>query len=329
MLGGDKSAFPRGQMKFNPPTKNPSYLLTVALVVALTLLAPISVSADVGPKPSLEFEFVYEIPERPTIIEATLLQCSDQTCLDAKPLEEMGPQGFSCGIDHCESMAYSYSDFAQLEIRFSDGVVRTSDVFKIEDFDASYRVAVRGTDMIVENLRGRGMNMGWILGVAACAGVGGLLFLALAIVFIILMARKAGERKATFHDAKGLFIGFWIFMLPSLGLALIFSTGAFIGLAIENFIALIYTKIRSRPKIETLTFVTLSNMVTLPALWITAFFIGGYDIYTLLFIEAVIWIVETLVLYILQRREIDLKEAALLSLAINGSSFLVGLLLPL
>jgi hypothetical protein len=315
-------------MKFNPLTKKYTYLVAVALVIALTLLAPISVSADIGPKPSLEFEFVFETANELTILEATLLQCSDQTCLDAQPLEEMGPQGFMCEITNCSSLAYGYSEYARLVIRFSDRVVRESDVFKIEDFSASYRVTVRENDMGVEKLRGRINPMVGILGVALCAGAGGLLFIALMLVFIILMVQKAGERKATFHDARKLFIGFWIFMLPALGLALIISTGAFIGLVIENVIALIYTKIRSRPKIETLTFVTLANMVTLPALWIAAFYIGGYEFYALLLIEVVIWVVETLILYILQRREIDLKEAALLSLSINGASFLIGLLLP-
>lgn len=305
-----------------------TYLLTVALVLLLTLLAPISVSADIGPKPSLEFEFAFETAKELTILEATLWQCSDQNCLDAKPLEEMGPQGFSCEIERCRAMAYGFSEYARLTILFSDGVIRESDVFKIEDFYASYRVTVLDNDIVVEKLHGRISPMDWILGAAVCAGVGGLLFLALILVFIILMVQKAGERKATIHDARKLFIGFWIFMLPPLGLALIFSTGAFIGLVIENVIALIYTKIRSRPKIETLTFVTLANMVTLPALWIAAFYIGGYEFYALLVIEVVIWIVETVILYILQRREIDLKEAALLSLLINGSSFLIGLLLP-
>jgi hypothetical protein len=328
MLGDEKFALPRGQMKFNPLTKKPTYLVTVALVIALSLLARISVSADIGPKPSLEFEFVFETVEELTIIEATLLQCSDQNCLDAEPLEEMGPQGFMCEIGNCSALAYGFSDYARLVIRFSDGVVRDSDVFKIEDFNARYRVTIRENDLGVEKLRGRINPMVGILGVALCAGAGGLLFLALMLVFIILMVQKAGERKATFQDARKLFIGFWIFMLPALGLALIFSTGAFIGLVIENVIALIYTKIRNRPRIETLTFVTLANMVTLPALWIAAFYIGGYEFYALLLIEVVIWIVETVILYILQRREIDLKEAALLSLSINGASFLIGLLLP-
>lgn len=315
-------------MTIKPHIKKSTYFLTTIALVALTFLATTSVSADIGPKPSIEFEFVFETSETLSILEGTLLQCSDLSCSDEHPMEELGPQSFSCSATECSGLAYGFSEYGRLRVRFSDGVMRESNVFKIEDFDARFRVTVHEDDLLVEKLPGGINPMGLILGAAVCAGAGAIVFVLLILVIFILLALKAGQGRANLQDARGIFIAFWVTMIPILGLSLVFSLSAFISLVIENLIALIYTRLRNRPRVETLTFVTLVNIITLPAVWLASFYIGGYEFTILIVIEVVVWIIEAAGLYVLQRSEIDIREAVLLSLAMNTASFFIGLLLP-
>lgn len=315
-------------MDIKPFNKKYTFFLTSISLVALIFLANTTVYADIGPKPSIEFEFAFETSETLSILEGTLLQCSNSTCSDEHPLEELGPQSFSCSATECSGLAYGFSEYGRLSVRFSDGVLRESEVFKIEDFDARFRVTVHDDDLFVEKLPGGINPMGLILGAALCVGAGAVFFTLLILILLILLGVKAGQGKANVQDARGTFIAFWVTMIPILGLSLVFSLGAFFSLVIENLIALIYTRIRSRPRIETLTFVTMVNMITLPAIWLASFYISSYEFAIIIVIEVVVWLVETGGLYMLQRREIDIKEAAILSLAMNSASFFIGLLLP-
>jgi len=117
--------------------------IAIILIILSFLGLPLVALADIGPKPSADFHFNYEMAGSPTIVSGTLLQCSDTSCSDAKPLEAVGPQRFSCEEKSCSSMAYSYGDYLKLVIKFSDGVERTSNVFKSSDsMNARYTVQV-------------------------------------------------------------------------------------------------------------------------------------------------------------------------------------------
>ena len=139
--------------------------------------------ADVGPKPSMEFEFVYETDEPLAIVAGEQMQCEEPDCSDAESLEEVGPNRFWCTGDHCSSSSYGYTTYNQLVVQFSDGVTRTSGVFSGGTMKNEYRVTVREDGLEVEHVKADvGLPRVWVV-------VGRLLGTALAIPlgFLLLM----------------------------------------------------------------------------------------------------------------------------------------------
>jgi len=116
--------------------------LGVVLLLAclLALLPAQVVHADVGPKPSMKFTFEFE-GDSATIVSGQLIECDDAACASGAPLEDFGPQGFSCTEDACTSLAYGYADYFKLVIEFSDRT-RESNVFEKTAFAARYEVTV-------------------------------------------------------------------------------------------------------------------------------------------------------------------------------------------
>lgn len=108
-------------------------------------------AADTGPKPSMEFEFVQEVAGEPLIIlNGTQYECGQPDCSDALLLEDAGPQGFRCNQTSCSSLAYGYRDYHYIELEFSDGKTRQSNIFKTAGFNSSYKVTIREDDLLVE-----------------------------------------------------------------------------------------------------------------------------------------------------------------------------------
>jgi hypothetical protein len=156
--------------------------LPLILLALVALFAPIeSAQADVGPKPSMDFEFVYETGEPLTIIEGEQMQCEEPDCADAEPLEEIGPQGLRCTEEACSSSSYGYATYNQLVIGFSDGVTRTSDVFSSGTMRTEYRVSVHEDGLEVERVKAEGgLPVVWVV-------VGRLLGTALVILLGVLL----------------------------------------------------------------------------------------------------------------------------------------------
>ena len=109
------------------------------------------VGADTGPKPAMEFEFEQELAGQPlSILSGVLYECQQSECSDAAPLEEVGPQGFYCQADGCSATAYGFAPYHKIEIEFSDGQRRESNIFETAGFDSRYTVTIRQQDLLVE-----------------------------------------------------------------------------------------------------------------------------------------------------------------------------------
>jgi hypothetical protein len=122
--------------------------IRILFLTGFLLLSAAPASADIGPKPSMQFKFEYEIPFTP-ILSGQQIECEDEACSRGQPLEELGPQGFICSENECSSLAYSYSDYHKLVIEFADGV-RESNVFTKKAFSAGYTVTVTEDALIVK-----------------------------------------------------------------------------------------------------------------------------------------------------------------------------------
>jgi hypothetical protein len=112
-------------------------------LISITLLMPTLASADLGPKPTMTFNFVYKTQTVPTIINGEQIECPDSLCSTSAPLEGVGPQHFECSPEknQCSSLAYGYNDFHKLSIIFSDKT-RESQIFKEKSFNAVLKVIV-------------------------------------------------------------------------------------------------------------------------------------------------------------------------------------------
>lgn len=160
------------------------------LIFFLAVCLPSRVAfADVGPKPTMEFTFAQT--GNLTITSGILYECKKSDCSDAYPLRELGPQGLTCQPDKCRALAYGFAPYHRLEITFSDGKTRASDVFETAGFDSLYMVTVREDDLLVE-AQFTPATLAPVVIIAlvcACSAAGGGLLAAL-VIFIIRRSKK-------------------------------------------------------------------------------------------------------------------------------------------
>ena len=174
--------------------------MTLKIRIALILLMGIvaflplgSVSADTGPKPTMDFQFIQGFPgPAVTILSGTLNECDRSDCQDATPLMVAGPQRFTCEATSCSALAYGFSPYHRLLIQFSDGKTRQSNVFKTAQFDSSYKVTVRMDDLLVEPQISLDLFSPWTyILLCICCLVG----IALVVGAILLIVRSRKRRK--------------------------------------------------------------------------------------------------------------------------------------
>jgi hypothetical protein len=162
--------------------------VAILLVFWISFLPFQSASADIGPKPTMDFTFTQQFAgAQVSISSGTMFECDQSDCSDAKPLMEAGPQGFSCEAASCHALAYGFSDYHRLEIQFSDGKTRQSNVFKTSEFNATYKVTIRQDDLLVEPNISLGTVSPYIFILLCCCC---LLGVAAVVVVVIVIARR-------------------------------------------------------------------------------------------------------------------------------------------
>ena len=164
-------------------TKNRNMLLSFLL---LQLFIPAhTVFADTGPKPTIEFTFKQELPAgHVQITSGTLYECQQLDCSDASRLEELGPQRFTCDLESCSATAYGFAPYHRLQIQFSDGKTRESNIFATAGMDSKYIVTVHADDLLVEAQNSMFPRITTILLLCFCVLVIGLLVLGLISFFL-------------------------------------------------------------------------------------------------------------------------------------------------
>jgi hypothetical protein len=165
----------------------------ILLVLWISCLPFQTASADIGPKPSMEFTFTQEFSgTQVSIISGTLFECQQSDCSDAKPLMEAGPQGFRCEATSCHALGYGFSDYHRLEIQFSDGKTRQSNIFKTAEFNATYNVTIRQADLLVESKITLGVLSPYIIILMCCCC---LLGAAAIVVVVLVIARRRSKMQ--------------------------------------------------------------------------------------------------------------------------------------
>lgn len=304
-------------------------LLILSVLLALIVLPARTVHADMGPKPTMEFVFDFGDESALTISGGELLQCEDSSCELAEPLEQLGPQGFTCVDTSCSAMAYGFSDWSYLRITFSDGSVRESNIFGKEHFDAEYTVTVLPDSLEVEGTGGRANPMLLILG----AAISGSICVGIAAMYLggfyILLAWREGKKPMPFEEHKLQFIAAWVLAgLLAIGGG-IFSLTVPLTAALELVAAWLYLRWRDKPRVTMLTLVLIVNVLTqFILLGVFSNYFGDNYWSALLLMELLIWQVEAALLYLPRRKHFTFFEVVGMSLTMNAVSFLVGLLLP-
>jgi hypothetical protein len=166
------------------------FFLIILLLICLPTRAAM---ADIGPKPTMDFKFTQEFSgDKVTITGGTLFECEKSDCSDGKPLLRAGPQNFHCEEYSCHALAYGFSMYHRLEIEFSDGKTRQSNVFKTGAFHGNYLVTVRQKDLMVKAQFSIDPYSPWTY-LLLCTGC--LLAVVVVVVAIILIVRRAVKKK--------------------------------------------------------------------------------------------------------------------------------------
>jgi hypothetical protein len=304
-----------------------SFLLVLALS-AFCVPQP-RLLADVGPKPSMTFQVVFEMGEPLEIVGGQQMQCEETDCSDARPLEELGPQSFRCDGDSCSSMAYGYTTYNRLVLTFSDGVTRRSNVFTSGVMNSRYRVTVREDSLEVRRIGGgRAVQpLLWVL-LGRIGGTGVALVFAVALLVITgWSVFSALRRRDALDMPTALLLAAWIVSVPLLDFGTAFSLAPLVTLVVEGLVVLAYAAATRQPVSRWLTQVLLVNMISQPALWLVLISRGPTLPYlpTLAAAEPLIWLLEAGLLYLLQGRRLAFLRVLLVSLALNGASLVVGL----
>jgi hypothetical protein len=318
-------------MKATPP----KFVIPVILLSLLMAVVPFQkVQADAGPHPSMRFVFISQIDPKPAIVSGRLLNCQDEGCIQSEPLREIGPQRFECQSYSCYSTAYSSSPYYRLEIEFSDGVTRQSNIFTKRAFAAHYQVTILAQSLQVEEkplgpnipLFKAGAPTLWNL-VATVA----FPFLEIILIIIVLaLANRTGRVGAETASYYGWMEAGWLLAIPAILVGMQWTQGLITTLVVELLLGTVYVLWKKRSASIILTMILLLNLVTQPVLWITlSGFSGLSPIFLIFFAEGVVWLVEAGGLYLSQRNTIRFQEALWVSLTLNVASFVVGIFLPI
>ena len=119
-------------------------------IFLIAIFLTLSVNADIGPKPTMEFTLEYETTNPVIVLEGFQLESDDKDFISYDTLQSLGPQGFYCTQEVCHSIAYGYKKFQKLNIVFDD-IKRESNVFeKHRGLNFVYKVIVTDYDLFIE-----------------------------------------------------------------------------------------------------------------------------------------------------------------------------------
>ncbi len=101
------------------------------VLISLILLS-LNAKADIAPAEQISYSFKFEGVQPLKIMpgNSEQLQCEDNQCLSPKPLGRFGIQKLECREAACHAVSYEFSPYQKLIIKFEDGSVRESEVFK-------------------------------------------------------------------------------------------------------------------------------------------------------------------------------------------------------
>lgn len=322
------------------------YLLII-IVLMVGFLPQGDVFADMGPKPTMEFEFRLEDIGPDEVLSIKLLECGLSSVCETEYLfEEKFPSDVrqyfgSCDLQECSFSYYDFDEYHRLAVQMSNGVVLKSNVFKNSYFNSRYKVMIQPDSLYVEELRGSNWQIvetifGVIYELVVYEGLAipviGMIFVVLAVIIIYTISQKDGAKKLLIRLIN-VFLLSLMLSLSIMGLILSWKTFA-LTLLIECTLAILYFRFMNFPVGRVLYGVCVANIFTQPAfvfllMQINVGKLHINSISILAVLEIIIWLVEATVIYLLQEKKLSFKRILLPAFLFNAASFGTGLLLPI
>ena len=239
----------------------------IALIFFVFVLTPLW--AGIAPKPEMDFTLQYQTASKPAVLAETSeqIQCADNQCLEPAPLGQYGIQKLYCQANECFSIAYEYEPFQQLVLDFSDGVKRSSNVFRTPaSLRNNFIVTVRERDLLVTPSP-TPQKVNALLRADAWASL--IIILLLELLAAYLYLKYTGKSYCVLYS------------------------------------------------------VLLVNIISMPVSWQVL----GQVVTEQWFIWFFCFVAEALLLWVLNRKRLAVKDAFNLSFAINVTSYSVGMIL--
>ena len=102
-----------------------------------------------------------------------------------------------------------------------------------------------------------------------------------------------------------------------------------ITILVEGGASVIYATRRTKPVLPILLTSVFGNLVTQPLLWFLLTLAYRHYLVALVVGEIAVWAIESFLFHAIPFNQLNLKEAALLSLGVNGISLAIGWFLPI
>ena len=163
------------------------------LIIFLILLAAVALpqgtaEADIGPHPTLEFEFDFSgLNASVDIDEVILFTCRDDDCVEREELWDVPGQTFGCDQDGCSGTLLTGGPTRQIEVRLADRTL-TSQPFKKEGFYSHYKLIFLNDEIKVEFVYASEPSFGNIATITSVDGrIHQRLDLTMAVLFTLLV----------------------------------------------------------------------------------------------------------------------------------------------
>jgi hypothetical protein len=272
----------------------------------------------------------------------------------------MGPYGeLACHSDACSGSLFSADHLMRLQVVFTDNRTRVSNPFTASAMRNIYTVKVRDTDLVVSQNVILSNNSVWGLFLLffPLTGFGLLLLAGGLLASNLFIEHRNRTDQLSFKAAPGWYLLAWVLA------ALVLVGGSFLTLSlpltilIEIGVAYLYIRFHwpalgtvldqygdcvvfqehshsNRPSwLPLLMAVVTVNLITQPLLWAIASSLTGTLAsafsWPIILMEIGAWLVEAILLRIIQWRQIKWGDAAQLSFFMNLASYAIGLLLTL
>jgi hypothetical protein len=305
--------------------------ILITLIFSISILIPQrNISADVGPKSSMEFTFLQNGTQPEIeIIRGILYICEQSDCQDAHIVSEpqyTGERDLSCTEYHC--YASLNGSYYQLEVTFSDGVTRKSNVFTKRFYVSEYSVIIKDNTLDVKEESGNNLSIFFFTMIFLFCPASLLIFTIIVTGTAIYSFTKK-DKKSVLKSRLAAELKWSIFIFLFIAGTILHPQAFISTVIIECLLIYIYQRYQKIPYKEISAGVFIANLITHPIFVFIVMYFRIQSITIIVGHEVVIWLIEALIVYSFAKEIYSLKRILILSLVLNFFSFSVGLLLPI